>query len=164
MNLSDEKIEEISEKLAAYPMSLLQDFLTFRGHCRRVGIDENEIPDFVKYMSGDIARLQARKSREARKIIEEKGPRCTICKTLLVLEDINDRESRMIDDHSKSWWVCPNELCDFEPILSDKYPYEILSDLGIQVHKKLNKAPMPNMKRRRAASQATRLRPERIRL
>jgi hypothetical protein len=55
----------------------------------------------------------------------------------------------MIDEHSKSWMICPDPNCELEPITSDKYPYEILIDLGIQVHQKSK--PPPIAKRKKAA-------------
>lgn len=149
MELTEKRIDELNARLAGYPLSLLQDFLTLRIHCERTGIDIEELPGYVRHLAGDVARMEARKSRAAQRVINEKGPRCTVCKQHLILEDINDQRSRMVDDHSKSWWTCPDLFCTSEPIVSDKYPYEILSDMGIMVHEK----PSSNRRKKAAKKQ-----------
>lgn len=158
MELTEKRIDELNEKLVAYPLSLLQDFLTLRIHCERTDIDIEELPGYVRHLAGDVARMEAQKSRVAQRVIDEKGPRCTVCEQPLILEDINNRRSRMVDNHSHSWWICSDPFCTSEPILSDKYPYEILSDMGVQVHRKPNKPESINQpesinRRKRAASQ-----------
>lgn len=152
MALTEKRIKELEDMLAAFPFSLLQDFITFTKHCERLDIDADEIPDFVRHFIGDVARVQARQSRDFARQYEEKASRCTICNSILIIEDINDRKSRMIDKHSKSWMICPNRMCEFDPIMSDKYPYEILSDLGIQVHQKSKESLPSTAKRQKAAA------------
>jgi len=133
--LSIKRIEMLDEVFAAFPFSMLQDFITFQVHCKRAGIDAGEIVQYVRHHVGDIAILNQRKELEASRIFAQKAPKCLICNMTMSLEPINNYESRMIDEHSKSWWVCPDINCAGEPIISDMYPFEVLIDLGIPVHK-----------------------------
>lgn len=92
---------------------------------------------------------------------KEKAPVCQVCNKPLSLESVNTQSSRMIDDHSKSWWVCSDELCESEPITNDKPPEEVLQDLGIDLfvkspedirNKEQRVAKQLTAKRKRAAS------------
>lgn len=151
MALKQERIDDLEKLLAAFPFSLLQDFITFTRHCKLHRIDAGEVDDFVRHFVGDVARRKIRQSREVTEAMLEKAPRCTVCGSVLTLEDVNNRKSRMIDDHSKSWWICPDMLCEMDPITTDKYAYEIFIDMGIQVHRPTNQTS--TAKRQKAAIQ-----------
>jgi hypothetical protein len=133
---SKKRQEELRDLLAPFSLSMLRDFVTFSTHCRRKLIDPSEIPEFIKQEIKErrvtIERGTAR-DKLLRKIIIKKSPKCSECGKTLVLEEINNDIRRMIDDHSQSWWVCPDLLCVFDPILKDETVFEILSDLGIPV-------------------------------
>jgi len=148
--LTKERIEKLDLELAAFPLSMMQDFLTFQIHCERTGIDAGEIPGYLRYHLGENARVINRKAVEATRILIDKSPKCPVCKMVMSLEPINDDRTRMIDDHSKSWWVCPDPACSCEPILDDKYPHEILMDLGVPVHKPFK--PQSSARRKRSAA------------
>ena len=154
MILTKQRIEELDSKLAAFPFSLLQDFLTFGIHCERFGIDMDEIPAFLRHHVGDVARVQNKQRRETIKVLMENSPRCQVCNSIMMLEPINDQENRMVDDHSMSWWVCPDPDCGCDPIMSDKYPFEILTDLGVPVHRVI-KQPQTGAQTRKRARSAT---------
>lgn len=148
--------EKLDKDLSAFSLSMLQDFMTFKKHCKRQGIDENEVANYIKEIV--IAEgTERRKQVELEAALFEKAPRCSVCKSAMMLEEINNRASRMIDDHSHSWWICPDPTCPGDPIVSDMYPYEVLSDLGIAVHKTM---PAPtSLRRQKAAAKQRRLEP-----
>ena len=52
MALKQERMDQLESLLAAFPFSMLQDFLTFTRHCKRHSIDANEIDDFVRHFAG----------------------------------------------------------------------------------------------------------------
>ena len=145
--------EELQKALAAYPISMLQDFVTFSIHCERLNIKISEVIFFIRAeIESDNIETERAYDRAivVNKLMIEKFPYCPICKRQLVLEGVNDNPSRIIDDHSKCWWVCSNRICDFDPILSDQHPNEILYELGIPVYKKSK--PLPSKKRQKAAA------------
>lgn len=156
MALDQSRLDILEKQLAAFPFSLLQDFLTFTKHCESHGIDVTEVEEFVRYHAGEGARERAREMRNVTRQLVEKSPKCKVCGMVMLLENVNERRSRMIDDHSKSWWICPDPLCEMEPILSDKYPYEIVADLGIQIHRVSNQPPKPPPAKRTRAAMAQR--------
>lgn len=135
MNLSDERHQELTHLFGAFTISLLQDCVTLITHCRREKISVEEIVQYLKRETSPRERLLKNEVR-LQEYTSEKIPNCPVCKiNKLRLEDINNHIARMIDDHSHSWWTCPDPECDYDPETSDKYPYEVLSDLGVMVRK-----------------------------
>jgi hypothetical protein len=128
--LSDERMDELEGVLSVFSFGMLRDFLTFMVVCERERIDMQEVPKFLRQRAARRHEfiLQA---EEKMAEIAEKAPVCDVCGNVLSLEDVNDRKSRMVDDHSKSWWVCPDPECLFDPVTSDKYIHEVVADLGV---------------------------------
>ena len=135
MDLSDERYQELNRLLGAFTISLLQDCITFNTHCERQKISLEEVVLFIQRGTSPRDRM-LKNEVLLRDSTLEKLPFCPVCKEgKLRLEEINNHPARMIDDHSHSWWTCPDPDCDFDPEISDKHPYEILSDLGVMVRK-----------------------------
>jgi hypothetical protein len=132
---------------------MLQDFVTFQVICKRAGIEEGEVALYVRHHVGDMARLNRRKTIEAARIYDEKARTCPVCGLKMTIQPINDDDSRMVDDHSKSWWICPDINCECEPIVSDLYPHEILIDMGVPVHKPKHPQAASRKRMRSAAKQ-----------
>ena len=136
--MKDHEIKRIAGRLTGYPLGMLQDFVTFDKLCKKHGIKIEEVAEYLKstFDRGGIFKLKAQ-SRQILmdKMVQEKFPKCPVCNSRLMLEEVNTDLARIIDDHSHSWWVCPDIACEYDPETSDKYPYEILSDMGIMVHK-----------------------------
>ena len=151
--MKKERFQHLEKYLAVFQLSLLQDFVTFYHHCRSGEIEVEEVAEFIRQKAFRNHSLEVQRNiynEKIQKMIVEKFPRCPLCGQRLSLEEINNHPRRMIDGHSHSWWVCSNMNCEFEPELSDKFPYEILSDLGIPVHKPI--APRGSLRRERAAA------------
>jgi len=147
--LTNERIEEIDIHLAAFSLSMLQDFITFKRHCEKTGIEEAEVVSYLRHEAKK--NLEKRRQADEQAVsLSEKSPRCSVCDSQLMLEYINDKPQRMIDDHSNSWWICPDPECPFDPIISDKYPHEILTDIGVIVHRP--QPPDQAMRRKKAAA------------
>jgi len=147
--------KELQDNLAAYPISMLQDFITFMVHCKKLNIKTSDIALFIK-TEIENGNIEAQKSYERgiaiKKIMAEKMPYCPVCNTQLRLEPINNHPARIIDDHSKCWWVCPGESCEFDPVLSDQEPWKVIGDLGIPVYNiPKTMTPQKRAKRMRAA-------------
>ena len=150
--------EFLRERLGAFSPSMLQDFVTFSSHCKKQGIDISEIQAFIltEIEEGYVAaeRLIARKE-SLKKLINEKMPRCPFCDSPLDLEPINNAPGRVIGGEAKSWWVCSRLSCEFDPILHDREPWQILAELGIPIHKPFkpvkSKPPQQSGKRTRNA-------------
>lgn len=141
--------------MGVFSLSMLQDFLTITKHCEQRGVELSEIHDFIQVeieneytlMERAIARVESIK-----KIVAEKMPRCPICSSQLKIEPINNDPTRMIDDKSKSWWVCERTTCDFDPILNNREPWQEVGDLGIPIHKpSKHMDPRKKIKRSQAA-------------
>jgi hypothetical protein len=132
--LLEERIVELDGSFAAFTLGLMQDFLTFQKHCARIGITYEEVEGYVQHN----ALKEDKKTREITRVAELMGrrsPKCPVCKMQLILEPVNHNDASMVDDHSNSWWVCVDPGCEGESILSDKYPYEVLADLGVPVNR-----------------------------
>jgi hypothetical protein len=142
--MDKERFEEMGKLLAAFPHKLLQDLLTLQTHCGQSGISMEEVSDYVTEVEEERKSI-SRAYHDATVQLEEKAPRCKLCGNPLVLEPINNTASRMVDDHSNSWWICHTPDCEFEPETSDKYIHQVLSDLGVLVHP-LIKAQLPRPK------------------
>jgi hypothetical protein len=153
--ITEKRKEELIALLAAFPFGMLQDFVTFSLHCERENIKLHEVIGYIESQIKDefIAAERAYNRQQAvKKIVAEKFPYCPVCKNQLRLEAINNHPGRVIDDHSKSWWICPDPECEYEPVLSDEHPQKVLSDMGIvmdRTNKQLN--PQSRAKRARAA-------------
>lgn len=149
--------DELEKLLAAFPLSMLQDFITFTMHCKREKIEDHEIVNFIKEqvaIGNEISSRVFKREIEVKKLMAEKFPYCAVCGQQLGIQEVNNHPSRMIDDHSKSWWICPDAECEADPILNDKYPYEIFIDLGIPVNQPLK----PQSSRRRSLAAAAKKR------
>lgn len=104
-------------------------------------LEENDISpvDFLEWMGIDrkIREETFKKNREhskaMRKIYEAKAPKCDVCGKVMGLEAINNIPSRMIDDHSKSWWFCPDINCEGDPITDDRAVLEIHAEFGLKI-------------------------------
>lgn len=153
--ITKERHEKLRKDLAVFPLSMLQDFLTFAAHCHQQEIEISEIRGFIQAEIEDdyiVAERTFARQESIKKIVAEKVPYCPICNSQLALEPVNDHPGRVIDDHSKCWWVCPRKLCDFDPILNDREPWRVMGDLGIPVHQiPKTMTPQKRAKRMRAA-------------
>ena len=143
------RYEELEGLLAVWPFSLVQDFMTFSDHLELMHINAEEIREYIRHRSENEQYEAATTFSRMKKInetIREKFPRCPICGNILFIQDINNHPSRMVDDHSRSWWICPDMQCEFEPVLNDKFSREVLSDNGIFLP---FRNPMPSQKLQR---------------
>jgi hypothetical protein len=158
--MNAKETEILEEKLIPYKLATIQDYMTFMHYCQRQKINMDQLHQYVQQQFYAYEEMSTRSQNQQiaiEKMIAEKFPRCSICKSQLMLEDINNNDARMVDDHSHSWWICPDPDCKFEPETDDRYPQEIMADMGILI----NKPKMSRAKRRRAANQKRRGQPQR---
>lgn len=121
---------------------------------------ENQITpeQFLGWMERDRATRQEAAiairevGRKWEKIYLKRAPDCPVCGQRLLIEEINNHPRRMVDDHSHSWWVCQNPICEYDPKLDDRFPHEIMDDLGIPPVPGFH-PPIRSTRRMRAASQ-----------
>ena len=151
IKLTKARVMELDEILAAFPFSLIQDILTFQIHCRRNNIEAAEVYEYLNMHVGEGSRIEKRKRVEAMKAYEDRAPKCEVCGMTMMIEDVNDDPTRMIDSHSKSWWVCPDQMCSGDPLCDIRYPHEVLMALSIPVHNPVDPQVINKSKRRRAA-------------
>ena len=150
--MKDYEIKRIADRLTAYSLGMLQDFITFDKLCKKHKIKIEEVAEYVRTQfdrSGYFKLKTQSQQIFMDKMVQEKFPHCPICDSRLMLEEVNTDLARIIDDHSHSWWICPDIACEYDPETSDKHPYEILSDMGIMVHKR---KPTPSSSRRKKAA------------
>ncbi len=137
--MKDYEIKRIADRLTAYPLGMLQDFITFDTLCKKHKIKIEEVAEYIRTQFDKSGYFKLRSQSHQilmDKIMQDKFPHCPICNSRLALEEVNTDLARIIDDHSNSWWICPDITCDYDPETSDKHPYEILSDMGIMTHKR----------------------------
>ena len=149
--MKDYEIKRIADRLTAYPLGMLQDFITFDRLCKNHKIKIEEVAEYIRTKFDDSGYFKLRSQSHQilmDRAMQDKFPHCPICNSRLVLEEVNTDLARIIDDHSRSWWICPDVACEHDPETSDKYPYEILSDMGIMVHQR---KPAPSNRRKKAA-------------
>lgn len=136
MSLTEERVDEIEEGLSAFPFSLLQDFMAFKNQCKLKSISIEEVIEYMKYIKSDLALVRNRKKVESMEALLRNSPLCAICGNILELQSINDHPTRMVDESSNSWWVCPDMFCDSTPILEEKKTSVLKIELGVPIESK----------------------------
>lgn len=136
--MKEEDFEKFEQIFAAFPFALIQDFVTFSTHMKKHNVTMDQIKEYV--LDRVIAQEEGLKRMRfsGPQVMQRQGPRCPECKAPLMLEPINNTPARMVDDHSRSWWVCPNLHCEYEPELTDKPIWEVLSDLGVPIRQRVS--------------------------
>lgn len=153
--MDKERHQDIDRILGSFQFSMLQDFVTFSTLCRRESIGIDEVAAYIEHevLSQHVSMQRVyRQQMKIRQAIKDNFPHCPVCRRQLSVEEINDHPARTIDDHSHSWWICPDPFCSYEPEASDKFPYQILSEFGVPVAKPRIQQPDT----RRAMAAATR--------
>lgn len=145
--------------LDQYGYGFLSDVDTF---LKELSNNEIAVDEFIKSLEDErqarqkaflVEKAEAEEWSEA---FQKKAPGCQVCGKKLLLEPINNTPKRMVDDHSKSWWVCPDQECTFDPIMSDKTPFKILSGLGVPLPKTAQAQVRQPQTKKRARSAARR--------
>ena len=160
--MDSDRFENLTQALAAFPFRLLQDFVTLMRYCKREEITLQEIVDYVVevrqiFAEGGIDPSFRRTQAEVDML--KKLPKCEFCGLALRVEPVNNTRRRMVNDHSRSWWICPNPECDHEPVLSDRPPAEELERIGI-----VTLATAYRRKARRKSDKVRRMQAEQARL
>lgn len=87
---------------------------------------------------------------------EANAPRCEVCGKTLMLEAINNNPRRMIGGTGRSWWVCPDTLCEADPVIDEREPYVLLAKLGVPAFRSDPEVEKFKLKRARAAARRRR--------
>lgn len=123
---------DLSKIIEEFGYGFLQDVFQFYQRLSKAGITAAQ---FVEWMDADRSvrlQLEIKNIEEGQVWIDKfiaKAPKCEVCGRPMVLEIVNNMPKRMIDDHSKTWWICPDGYCEGEPITSDKTVAQVLADM-----------------------------------